>query len=67
AIEGSDGKGRKNESPWVRIYDPSMSPSATLGWYVVLHFSRDGTKSFLATCWRFLHWWIQARSATLNK
>ena len=48
AIEGSDGKGRKNESPWVRIYDPLMSPSATLGWYVVLHFSRDGTKSFLA-------------------
>lgn len=48
SIEGSDGKGRKNESPWVRIYDPSMSPSATLGWYIVLHFSRDGTKSFLA-------------------
>jgi len=48
AIEGSDGIGRKNESPWVRIYDPSMSPSATLGWYVVIHFSRDGTKSFLA-------------------
>ena len=48
AIEGSDGKGRKNESPWVRLYDPSMSPSATLGWYVVLHFSRDGKQSFLA-------------------
>ena len=48
AIEGSDGKGRKNASPWVRIYDPSMSPSATLGWYVVLHFSREGNQSFLA-------------------
>jgi hypothetical protein len=25
-----------------------MSPSATLGWYVVLHFSREGNQSFLA-------------------
>lgn len=48
AIEGSDGKGRKNESPWVRVYDPSMSPSATLGWYCVLHFARDGSTFYLA-------------------
>ncbi|MGB4560046.1 MAG: DUF3578 domain-containing protein [Burkholderiaceae bacterium] len=47
AIEGSDGKGRKNESPWVRVYDPAMSPSATLGWYVVVHFARDGSTVYL--------------------
>lgn len=41
-IEGSDGVGRKNESPWVRIFDQELSPSATQGWYVVLHFSRLG-------------------------
>lgn len=45
-IEGSDGVGRKNESPWVRIFDPFMSPSATQGWYVVLHFSRLGDKMY---------------------
>jgi len=47
-IKGSDGAGRKNESAWVRIFDPAMSPSATTGWYVVLHFSRLG-EAFFAT------------------
>ena len=37
-IEGSDGVGLKAESPWVRLFDPMMSPSATMGWYIVLHF-----------------------------
>ncbi|WP_084695935.1 MrcB family domain-containing protein [Arenimonas donghaensis] len=46
-IEGSDGVGRKNESPWVRIYDPELSPSATQGWYIVLHFSRLGDFTYL--------------------
>lgn len=45
-IEGSDGLGRKSESAWVRIFDNLMSPSATAGWYVVLHFSRDGKHLF---------------------
>ena len=48
SIEGSDGKGRKNESPWVRVYDPAMSPSPTLGWYCVVHFARDGATFYLA-------------------
>lgn len=47
-IAGSDGKGRKNESPWVRIYDQEMSPSATMGWYVVMHFARNGQTAYLA-------------------
>ena len=46
-VEGSDGVGLKGESPWVRIFDDSYSPSATHGWYVVLHFSRDGRALFV--------------------
>lgn len=46
-IEGKDGVGRKVESPWVRLFDPEMSPSATTGWYVVIHFSRDGGTAYL--------------------
>ncbi len=46
-IEGSDGKGLKNASAWVRLFDPLMSPSATTGWYVVLHFSLTGDLMFL--------------------
>ena len=46
SVEGSDGIGRKVESPWVRIFDEIVSPSATTGWYVVLHFSRDGSEMF---------------------
>ncbi|TDF85788.1 MrcB family domain-containing protein [Pseudomonas sp. H9] len=42
AVEGSDGIGRKSYSPWVRIFTPSLSPSATEGWYVVIHFSSLG-------------------------
>ena len=40
--EGSDGVGRKVESAWARVFDSLMSPSATTGWYVVLHFERTG-------------------------
>ena len=46
-VEGSDGVGLKNASPWVRVFDPLMSPSATQGWYIVLHFSRLGDTAYL--------------------
>lgn len=46
-VEGSDGIGRKVESPWIRIFDKLMSPSATTGWYVVIHFSRSGEYLFV--------------------
>ena len=46
-VEGSDGIGRKAESAWVRIYDEQMSPSATQGWYIVIHFSREGDYFYL--------------------
>jgi hypothetical protein len=47
SVEGKDGIGRKAESAWVRIYDRDLSPSATVGWYVVLHFALDGKSLFL--------------------
>jgi hypothetical protein len=47
AVEGSDGIGRKAMSAWTRIYDPEMSPSATQGWYIVIHFSSQGDYFFL--------------------
>jgi MoxR-like ATPase len=42
-VEGSDGVGRKSRVPWVRIYDPVSSPSATTGLYLVYLFSEDGS------------------------
>lgn len=46
SIEGKDGIGNKSASAWVRIFDPMMSPSATEGWYVVIHFSCDGKRVY---------------------
>ena len=42
-IEGSDGIGRKTELAWTRFCSESMSPRPTDGFYVVLHFSTDGS------------------------
>ena len=46
-VEGKDGIGRKTQAPWVRVYSKSLSPSATNGFYVVLHFSTDGKFCFI--------------------
>jgi len=46
-IEGSDGIGRKTEAPWVRVYSESLSPSATTGFYLVIHFALDGGSYFV--------------------
>lgn len=46
-IEGSDGIGRKTQAPWTRISARSSSPSATTGYYVVMHFSTDGTRLYV--------------------
>jgi len=47
-VEGRDGVGRKAKVPWVRIFDPVLSPSATDGYYVVLLFARDGSGVYLS-------------------
>lgn len=56
-IDASDGKGLKSEAPWVRVYAKSMSPAATNGFYVVVHFARDGSTVFVtfgcgSTVWK---------------
>jgi hypothetical protein len=56
-VEGRDGAGAKTEAPWVRIFSREMSPSAQSGYYVVFHFSRDGSAVFItigcgSTTWR---------------
>jgi hypothetical protein len=47
AIKGRDGMGRKTEAPLVRLYSESLSPSATIGFYVVIHFALDGQTFFV--------------------
>lgn len=42
-VEGSDGIGRKTELAWTRLCSKEMSPRPTDGFYVVLHFSTDGS------------------------
>jgi len=56
-ISASDGIGRKTEAPWVRFYSKSMSPTPREGYYVVVHFSRDGSGLYLtlgcgSTIWK---------------
>jgi len=48
SIQGKDGVGRKSEVPWVRFASKEKSPSATVGWYVVWLFRRDGAGVYLA-------------------
>jgi len=56
-VEASDGIGRKTEAPWIRIFSRSMSPAPTSGFYVVVHFARDGTGVYVtvgcgSTIWK---------------
>ncbi|RZT07457.1 uncharacterized protein DUF3578 [Kribbella sp. VKM Ac-2569] len=48
AVEGRDGTGLKSMVPWVRIYSPTRSPTATRGWYLVYLFSGDGDRVYLS-------------------
>lgn len=47
-VEGSDGAGRKSRIPWVRVFDPALSPAATQGWYLVYLFAFDGSGVYLS-------------------
>ena len=42
-VDASDGIGNKTELPWVRFCSAEMSTKPTDGFYVVLHFSTDGS------------------------
>ena len=55
-VTGSDGLGKKAQAPWVRLFSKSRSPSPTVGYYVVIHFSVDGRRIYVtigcaATVW----------------
>ncbi|MFC2059611.1 MrcB family domain-containing protein [Chloroflexota bacterium] len=47
-VEGRDGTGLKTRVPWVRLFFPTHSPSATEGWYAVYIFASDGSAVFLS-------------------
>jgi hypothetical protein len=40
-IEGSDGRGNITAAPWLGVFDPRISTSATTGYYVVYLYSVD--------------------------
>ncbi|OIJ32446.1 hypothetical protein BK819_11870 [Microbacterium sp. LCT-H2] len=48
AVRGQDAVGRKSQVPWVRIFDPDLSPRPTEGWYVVYLFAGDGNRCYLS-------------------
>lgn len=48
SVEGRDGTGLKTRVPWIRVYLPQRSPSATNGWYLVYLFARDGSAVYLS-------------------
>ena len=55
-VTGSDGLGKKAQAPWIRLFSKSRSPSPTVGYYVVVHFSVDGQRIYVtmgcaATVW----------------
>lgn len=42
------GKGSASEVPWTRVFDAELSPSATVGWYLVYLFDSAGTAVYLS-------------------
>ena len=46
--EGSNGRGNISRVPWMRVFGPEHSPSATDGWYLVYLFGVDGSKVYLS-------------------
>jgi 5-methylcytosine-specific restriction protein A len=47
-VEGSPGKGNWAETPWVSVFEPSVTTSAQRGFYVVYLFSADGASVHLS-------------------
>lgn len=46
--EGSVGQGNQTRAPWIRVYDPAVSPSAQDGPYLVYLFSVDMERLYLS-------------------
>ena len=45
--QGKDGMGPKTQAPWVRLFSKKMSPNPRNGFYLVIHFSSDGSSFFI--------------------
>jgi 5-methylcytosine-specific restriction protein A len=46
-VEGSGGRGPWAETPWIAVFDPSVTESASAGYYVVYLFRSDGAGVYL--------------------
>ncbi len=46
-VHGQDGMGLKAQVPWVRLFDPLLSPKPTEGWYLSYLFAADGARCYL--------------------
>jgi 5-methylcytosine-specific restriction protein A len=46
-VVGSPGQGNWAEVPWIAVFDPNVTTTATSGQYVVYVFSADFTQAFL--------------------
>jgi hypothetical protein len=47
-VKGSPGQGNFAEVPWVAVFDPVVTHTATAGYYVVYLFSADGARVSLS-------------------
>lgn len=48
SVEGRFGAGNAAKVPWVRVYEPTSSPSAQHGLYLVYLFAADGSAVYLS-------------------
>ncbi len=47
-VQFSNGAGNPAKVPWLRVFDPAQSASATTGWYIVFLFAADGSNVALS-------------------
>lgn len=47
AVDASDGMGRKTEAPWVRLFSKTLSPNPREGFYLVIHFTANGSAVYI--------------------
>ena len=47
-VQGNPGVGNWAQVPWIAIFDPSITETATRGYYIVYLFSSDLTKVYLS-------------------
>lgn len=55
-VDAKDGTGSRSRVPWIRVYDPTRSPTPTAGYYVVFLFLADGEGVYLSVNQGTQHW-----------